>query len=111
MRVRLYVCGNPRTGTVVRIDQFPVKLTLDETGRLRSIQTEESPFCLIEDLGGELYLHAIHPDQSVFINDAEVESGPLLPGDHLKIGNQCYVVSYEQSACEFRSAMKVRILN
>lgn len=111
MRVRLFEFGKSRSDSVVRIDQFPVKLSIDNRGSLTQKVIEDAPVCLIEDRGGELFLHASGHDPSICINDAVVESGPLMCGDCLSIGHRQYVVSYEQTACEYRSAMKVRVFN
>lgn len=111
MRVRLFEFGKSKSGRILRIDEFPAKLSIDQRGALTQSLVEESPACLIEDLGGELFVHANCQESPVCINDAEIESGPLMSGDHLRIGDQRYLVSYEQTACEFRSAIKVRVLN
>lgn len=110
MRVRLYKIGQTKSVDIFRIDRFPALLSLDDQGRLQTdVPPSRLPACLLEDIGGQILVHAEDSAATVGINDASIESGPLLPGDHLRLGEQRYLVSYERTASEHPPFMRVRV--
>lgn len=111
MRVRLYEIGTTVPGDILRIDRFPTQLSLDEAGKLCPLGQERLPACSLEDRGGELFIEVNDLGAHVGVNGVEIESGPLLPGDQLCLGERKFVVSYEQTGCEMNHSLRVRIMN
>lgn len=111
MRLRLYGVGSAAQGAIFRIDQFPAALTLDDGGQLITRSETRMATCLLEDVGGQILIRANGAEQQVGINGAEIESGPLMPGDSLELGKQRFIVSYERTASERPPSVQVRILN
>lgn len=109
MRVRLYEVGLNSQASIYRIDEFPANLCLDEAGNLSIRRPDRLPVCQLEDVGGEIFLRASEDAEQVRINDAEIVSGPLMPGDQLRLGERKFLVSYEKTFCEHNQSMRVRI--
>lgn len=98
MRVRLYEVGDSTVGFVLRCDEFPVLLGLDEpSGRLTPRIRSESPVCRLDDVGGEIVFEGLDAQRPVLVNNAPLACGALHPGDQLSLQGHRYVVSYEQT--------------
>ena len=97
MRVRLYEVGDSSVGFVLRCDQLPLELGVEEqSGRLHPRTPAEPALCRLADDHGQLVFERLDADHAVLVNDAPLASGPLAPGDQLAIEGHRYVVSYEQ---------------
>lgn len=110
MRVRLYEIGTSSVGFVVRFDELPVVLTLDEAGELHVGEPVGKPLCQFEDFGGQLMLRTDDPHLEMDVNDAPLESGPVMPGDRLRVGQRRFLVSYERTADAPQPISRYRIL-
>ncbi len=107
MRVRLYEVGDGMVGLVLRCDQFPVTLGVQEPGgRLIPDNSAEHAVCRLDDAGGQILFEGLDTLAPILVNDAPLARGPLHPGDQLSLAGHRYVVSYEQMAatnpCEER---------
>jgi hypothetical protein len=110
MRVRLYEVGDRCSGNILRIDEFPASLSFDASGQIMTRNLGRlPPVCQLEDIGGQILVKVGNDDLEVGINDAEIEYGPLMPGDHLHLGDRRYVVSYERTATVHPPSMRVKV--
>ncbi len=109
MRVRLYEVGECCSGNILRIDEFPASLSFDASGQVMTRNVGRLPACQLEDIGGQIVVNVGNDELEVGINDAEIESGPLMPGDHLHLGNRRYLVSYERTATDYPPSVRVKI--
>lgn len=97
MRVRLYEVGSGHIGAVLRCDQFPVELGVDETsGSLQMTSPPRSACCRLDEDRGQILFEGLDQAHPVLVNDAPLSCGPLTPGDQLSVEGHRYVVSYEQ---------------
>lgn len=98
MRVRFFEVGAKTHAAVLRCDEFPTGLGLDEDGQLTSLDPDSDPVCVVDDLGGQLTFRLKACSADALVNNAPLEQGPLLPGDQLALRGRRYVVSYERTA-------------
>lgn len=98
MRVRLYEVGTSTVGVVLRFDEFPVRLAIDETGGLMCAPETRRPAFCIDESGGQLLFEATDSERAPLVNDAALDHGALMPGDRLAVKNRQFIVSYERTA-------------
>ena len=99
MRVRLYELGARSAAVVFHIDNFPATLNLTDSGEVTHRPMPGRPVCRLEDIGGQILFRAVASDDPVaHVNEAPLESGPLMPGDRLLVGERKYLVSYERTS-------------
>lgn len=108
MRIRLYEMAPKAVGQTLRFDQFPVRLAISDDQLIWTERELEASVCELEDIGGQILIRSQH-DACISINDTQVESGPLLPGDKLSVGQSVFRVSYERTAREHPPEVKVKI--
>lgn len=98
MRVRLYEVVDSSVGVVLRFDEFPVHFSKDEAlGLTRTAESEQHLFSIDEN-DGQLQFEAADSEDSPLVNDAPLESGPLMPGDRLSVADREFIVSYERTS-------------
>ncbi len=97
MRVRLYAVGSPSQGPVLRFDRLPVMLECDPQEGLHEARTgQPGDFCFCEE-HGQLFLKTLSRQQIPRVNEAAMLCGVIDPGDHLRVGEVEYLISYERT--------------
>ncbi|MCA9026624.1 MAG: hypothetical protein KDA86_15565 [Planctomycetaceae bacterium] len=100
MRVRLYEVGE-RCGHVHWLDDLPVAISTTIQGEFCTGKAEQSEAkCVIAEDRGNLVIETCSDTDEVFLNDMPIEQGGLMPGDSLRVGSHCFVVSYERVTTE-----------
>ena len=109
MRVRLYELGTMSRESAFRFDRFPVTLCISSDGDVDYGDHGSPAACELIDIGGQIVIQVPYADMPVEVNDALLESGPLMPGDRLCLGKHEYLVSYERTAVERPPSVRCRI--
>ena len=99
MRVRLFVVGTGRRADVIHLEHFPSVLAEAPNGVLSAdVDGDRRTLCELDEVDGHLMLRDRDDEHHTLVNGLPMASGPLLPGDRLKVGSKEVVVSYERTS-------------
>lgn len=98
MRVRLYLVDGCVNHEPIVLDALPIIIGSSPADDLvlEGIGLEEC-HCELSCADKTIMIRDLGSERGTFVNDVSVVSAPIMPGDKIKLGNSCFVVSYEGS--------------
>lgn len=96
MRVRLYPVDGCTANEPIVLDKLPVIVGSGPADDLvlAGIGLEEC-HCELSCSDKAVMIRDLGSERGTFVNDVSIVSAPVMPGDRIKLGNSCFVASYE----------------
>lgn len=83
----------------IELEKFPVVIGRSSIAEVQPLDpTVSEQHCELEEIEGRLLVRDLGSENGTFVNGAQVDMSPLLPGDKLTVGQSSFVADYEVPA-------------